>query len=64
MINVVVSPNSELMVTMELLIYPALTILMLLLIYVIVGPHDQVIRHVTHNIDVHVDKCASEDCVR
>lgn len=64
MIEVVISPNSELMMTMELLVYPALTILMLLLIYAVIGPRDQIIRHVTHNLDINVDKCGSEDCVR
>lgn len=52
------------MVTMELLVYPALTILMLMLIYAFVGPRDQIIRYITHNLDINVDKCASEDCVR
>ena len=64
MIEVVISPNSELMMTMELLVYPALTILMLLLIYTVIGPRDQIVRYVTHNLDINVDKCGSEDCVR
>ena len=58
------SLTSEVMIMTELLIYPALALMMLLFIYIIIGPRDQMVRYINHNLDINIDKCASEDCVR
>jgi len=62
--TVVISANSEMMITFELLVYPSLALIFMMLIYGAFGPRVQLERNITHHLNINVDKCASEDCVR
>ncbi|XP_067933603.1 aspartate beta-hydroxylase domain-containing protein 2-like [Watersipora subatra] len=64
MMLVSISASSEMMITMEVLIYPVLSVMFTLLLYTLFGRRDESIRNVNHNLNINIDKCASEHCVR
>lgn len=61
---ILISHTAEFSMMIEVLIYPAVAVLAILFLYITLGPREEVIRSVTHDMAINIDKCASEHCVR